>query len=209
MPLPPVPEFHPIAKPEAVVTVGCARFSVLTDRIIRLEFCKDKQFEDRPSQAFWHRDQPVPDFKQTITDELVEIETDYLHLKYIPNARGFSSKTLSIRLKQQTVTWKYGDEPVDNLLGTARTLDGDAGTTKLENGLLSRSGWAIVDDSKTPVLTGSGWVEARKTQNPNNPLARLFPLSFMRNKDLYFFGYGTDTSTCLADFTRIAGAIPM
>lgn len=209
MPLPPVPEFHPIAQPEAVVTVGCARFSVLTDRIIRLEFCKDKQFEDRPSQAFWHRNQPVPGFRKTITDELVEIETDYLHLKYVPNTRGFSSKTLSIHLKRSSVTWKYGDEPVDNLLGTARTLDGDAGTTKLENGLLSRSGWAVVDDSKTPVLTESGWVEARKTQNPNNPLARLFPLAFIRSKDLYFFGYGADTSACLADFTRIAGSIPM
>lgn len=209
MPLPPVPTFHPIARTEAVVTVGCARFTVLTDRIIRLEFCKDRQFEDRPSQAFWHRDQPAPAFKQTITDDLVQIETDYLLLKYSPNTRGFSSENLSIHLKQQNVTWKYGDEPSDNLLGTARTLDGDAGTTKLENGLLSRSGWAVVDDSKKPVLTESGWVEARKTQNPNNPLARLFPLSFMRNKDLYFFGYGNDISACLADFTRIAGDIPM
>lgn len=206
---PPVVTFHPIAQHEAVITAGCARFTVLTDRIIRLEFCKDKKFEDRPSQAFWHRSQPVPAFTKSITDGLVEIETDYLHLKYIPNTRGFSAETLSIHLKESNVTWKYGDKPLDNLLGTARTLDGDAGTTKLEHGLLSRSGWAVVDDSKTPVLTESGWVEARITQNPNNPLARLFPFSFLKNKDLYFFGYGDDTSACLADFTRITGSIPM
>ncbi|MRS02956.1 hypothetical protein EG832_07000, partial [bacterium] len=77
MPLPPVPEFHPVALTEAVVIAGCARFTVLTDRLIRLEFDQEKHFEDRPSLVFWHRLQPVPVFKKTITNQLVEIETDY------------------------------------------------------------------------------------------------------------------------------------
>lgn len=45
-----------------------------------------------------------------------------------------------------------------NLKGTCRTLDGSNGDNKrseLENGLISRSGWAVIDDSwKQHVLTG-------------------------------------------------------
>jgi alpha-glucosidase len=40
-----------------------ARFTVLTDRLIRLEFHRDGRFEDRASQAFWFREQPVPEFR--------------------------------------------------------------------------------------------------------------------------------------------------
>jgi alpha-glucosidase (family GH31 glycosyl hydrolase) len=205
MSLPPVPVFHPIAKPEAIITADCARFTVLTDRILRLEFSKDQRFEDRPSQVFWHRAQPVPMYKKTVTEKNIEIETDYLLLRYRPNTRGFSRSTLSIQLKQSGVTWHYGDAPSANLKGTARTLDGRRSATKLENGLLSKSGWAIVDDSKTPVFNEAGWMEARKPGKRNPFLSTLLS----HQEDLYFFGYDTDYAACLFDFTRIAGSIPM
>lgn len=147
MSFPPVPTFHPVTNPEAVVTAEHVRFSVLTDRLIRMEYSKDDRFEDRPSQAFWHRQQPVPDFKKIVSDSSVEIETGFLRLKYQVTSRGFSSKTLSITLKQTGVTWTYGASEKDNLKGTARTLDGVAGTTRLDDGLLSKAGWTVVDDS--------------------------------------------------------------
>ena len=136
MPLPPVPTFHPIANPDAVVTAKNVRFTVLTDRLVRLESSKGGHFEDRPSQAFWYRDQPVPTFSTSVTEELIEIETDYLHLKYQITARGFTAETLSITLKESGVTWQYGMKQTDNLGGTARTLDGRAGTIKLLWGAL-------------------------------------------------------------------------
>ena len=107
MPFPPIPVFHPIARPEAVVTVKNARFTLLTDRLIRLEYSQTGRFEDRPSQAFWHRDQPVPRFETTIADKLLVIETDFLRLEYLPTSRGFTGKTLSITLKTTGVTWHY------------------------------------------------------------------------------------------------------
>src|SRR5512139_1964508 len=198
MPLPPVPTFHPVPNADAVVTAKNVRFTVLTDRLIRLEYSKDERFEDRPSQAFWHREQPVPSFKKTVSDSSVEIETDFLHLKYQINSRGFTSKTLSILLKQTGVTWTYGASQKDNLKGTARTLDGVAGTTRLEDGLLSRSGWSVVDDSTSLVFNESGWLEPRNAKNLR-----------VSSKDLYFFGYGSDFAACLRDFTRIGGPIPM
>ena len=76
MSFPPVPSFHPEADPQAVVTAKNVRFTVLTDRLLRLEYSRDDVFEDRPSQAFWHRRQPVPSFRKTVTDSSIEIETD-------------------------------------------------------------------------------------------------------------------------------------
>ena len=175
MPLPPTPSFHSTANTDAVVTAKNVRFTVLTDRLIRLEYSKDNYFEDRPSQAFWHRDQPVPVFKKTITDNFIEIETDYLLLKYRVTRFGFTSQTLSIILKKTNTIWRFGMSQTGNLKGTARTLDGAGGATRLENGLISKSGWSVIDDSKSLVFNQNGWLEPRSTQQ----------------KDYYFFGYGT------------------
>lgn len=209
MPLPPVPTFHPVANADAVIVADQVRFSVLTDRLIRMEFSTDRMFEDRPSQAFWHRQQPVPMFKKNVSAESIQIETDHLLLNYVISPKGFTPATLSIRLKDSGTVWHYGDQQDENLKGTARTLDGDAGSTKLENGLLSRSGWAVVDDSSTPVFTETGWVEARRELKAIGNWPAWMSGKKPKNKDLYFFGYGNDISACLADFTHISGPIPM
>ncbi len=195
MPLPPVPPYDPVASPEAIVVKGNVRFTVLTSRLIRLEYSKDGRFEDRASQPFWFRRQHVPSFKKSVSERSVEVETDDLLLRYRPTRFGFTRWTLSITLKGSGVTWHYGDSSrrAGNLKGTARTLDGDFGNTRLEDGLLSRAGWAVVDDSRSLVFNDSGWLEPRTN----------------KQKDLYFFGYGTDAAACLQDFTRIAGPIPM
>lgn len=206
MSLPPVPTFQPIAKADAIVSAQNVRFTVLADRLIRLEYSKDDRFEDRPSQAFWFRDQPVPKFKKTVTASSVEIETDFLHLKYQITSKGFTPKTLSITLKETGVTWTFGAKQKDNLLGTARTLDMAGKDIKLETGLLSKSGWAIVDDSESLVFNENGWLTSRNTQNAPRPtLLTRRPTQY----DLYFFGYLTDHASCLRDFTTIAGKIPM
>ena len=202
MSFPPIPAFRPNAHTEAIVTARNVRFTVLTDRLIRLEHSPDDRFEDRPSQAFWYRAQPVPKFKKTVTDSTVEIETEFLHLKYQVSAKGFTAKTLSIQLKATGVTWTYGAKPTDNLKGTYRTLDMAGGATKMEDGLLSRSGWAVVDDSKSLVFNESGWLAPRTTQEYQYAIRST-------QHDLYFFGYGTDYAACLRDFTALAGKIPM
>jgi alpha-glucosidase (family GH31 glycosyl hydrolase) len=212
MPLPPIPTFRPIANPNAVISVENTRFTVLTDRLIRLEYSKDNQFEDRPSQAFWFREQPVPPFNRTIRESGVEIETDFLHLKYQPSSRGFNTQTLTIKLKKTGVTWKYGISQSGNLKGTARTLDFDIGGTRLENGLFSKAGWVVVDDSNSLVFNDLGWLEQRQQALERKGFLEkyaIIPNHFQSYKDLYFFGYGSDHVACLGDFSRVAGPIPM
>ncbi|MGZ9222284.1 MAG: TIM-barrel domain-containing protein [Anaerolineales bacterium] len=198
MPLPPVPSFKSIALKNVIVKAPNVRFTVLTDRIIRIEYSKANVFEDRPSQVFWYRDQPAPSFKKKITNKVVEIETNHLHLVYKIGRAGFTPDNLSIKLKDSKVTWRYGDtaSKAGNLKGTARTLDMAAGETKLDNGLVSKAGWSVVDDSQTLVFNESGWLVPRNTSQEDS-------------MDLYFFGYGHDISALLRDYTRIGGAIPM
>jgi hypothetical protein len=187
-------DLQPLAAAEAVVQAGHARFTVLTSRLIRLEYHADDHFEDRASQAFWFRAQPVPEFHAEVTDEAVEIETAYLHLRYETAAReGFRRETLSITLKASGVVWHPGDSAGDNLLGTTRTLDRVNGYTPLGPGLMSRAGWAVLDDSATLVFNDECWIEPRVPGGT----------------DWYFFGYGHDYKTCLRDYCRVSGQIPL
>jgi alpha-glucosidase (family GH31 glycosyl hydrolase) len=183
----------PTASPDAVVQCGSARFTVLTDRLIRLEYDASSTFEDRASQTFWYREQPVPDFSVKTHDDGVEIETECLHLRYIADGGGFTRENLLIRVKTLSALWHPGDSDPFNLRGTTRTLDMINGSAPLSSGLMSRSGWSLVDDSGTLVFNEAGWVEARPKGTT----------------DWYFFGYGHDYKACLADYCRISGSAPL
>jgi len=189
---------QPVADPAAIVLAPGARFTVLTSRLIRLEYSEDGLFEDRASQVFWHRALPVPEFKVTRHAENLglEIETGHLHLRYTPSPRGFTRQTLSIALQAPETTWRYGEHHrrAQNLLGTARTLDDAHGAVRLEPGLMARAGWRVVDDSPSLVFDDSGWLEPRANAEA---------------LDLYFFGYGHDYRACLQDFCQVAGAVPL
>jgi alpha-glucosidase (family GH31 glycosyl hydrolase) len=184
----------PIADPNAVIQIGQARFTILTSRLIRMEYCPDENFEDRPSQVFWYRRQPVPSFEVKQTGKVLEIITDHLHLKYTLG-QPFDRETLSIQFSGNYPAWYFGDAPSGNLFGTARTLDVADGRIPLEAGLISRSGWVVVDDSRSLVFNPQGWLESRQS----SPGAM----------DLYFFGYGSAYQDCLSDFCKISGVVPM
>ncbi len=139
-----------------------ARFTLLTERLIRLEYSPDGVFEDHPSQAFWYRRQPVPNYEVRQAPDGLEIETEYLLLRYRPPGHGFTPNSLSVLVKATGQTWYFGDRPWrgGNLFGTARTLDEAGGAVRLEPGLMARGGWAAVDDSNSLVFNESGWLES-------------------------------------------------
>ena len=143
-------EFDPQPNPKAVVTAPHVRFTVLTDRLIRMEFSPGGQFEDHPSQSFWYRNLPVPEFDAPANENFVEIETPQLHLSYRVTPRGFTSTTLQVIVKATGHTWHYGDNAYHsgNLGGTYRTLDEAAGFVRPDPGLMATTGGAAYDDSK-------------------------------------------------------------
>jgi alpha-glucosidase (family GH31 glycosyl hydrolase) len=182
------------ADPNAIVQAPGARITLLSSRLVRIEFSKEDDFEDRPSQIFWFRQQPVPHFKVERTENLVEIQTEYLHIRYKPSEpyEAFTPTNLTIVLKKTGQVWEYGMEDHKNLRGTLRTLDTIDGSSPLESGLISRSGWSVIDDTRGLVFNTQRWLEARNTSDSY--------------KDLYFFGYGSDYQTCIQDYFKVSGS---
>ena len=142
-------QFDPVANPDAVVVDQNVRFTILTSRIIRLEYSPMAVFNDQPSQVFWYRRQPVPEFSTRYSEDGLEIETEHLLLRYRRSEAGFTAEGLTIMLKGENGRYRYGQPNPTNLHGTARTLDEVDGGIQLEPGLLARSGWAVVDYSRT------------------------------------------------------------
>ena len=198
----------PIADPQAVVICGNARFTVLTSRMIRMEWSPDASFEDRATLAVVNRCLPVPEFSVKKKGKGVTIKTKDLTLNYSGGEFTPASLTVTLKLAGKKVCWHYGDSDPENLLGTTRTLDGCRGFDMMEHpahkdpfeqGVVSRSGWAVVDESGRPVYDKveedwDKWIVSREDK---------------ASRDLYFFGYGHDYTAALGDFVKVAGRIPL
>ena len=189
---------RPVADQRSIVQGTGYRITVLADGLLRLEWAGDGNFEDRASAFAINRELPVPDFEVTETGSHLEVLTERLHLVY---DRGpFSTSGLSVQVRGGVSTWhsmwRYGDESADgdgNLGGTARTLDMVDGRLPLEPGVLSRGGYAVIDDSATPLLEPDGWVSPRAPGTV----------------DLYVFAYGRDYLQALRALYALSGPQPL
>ncbi len=184
----------PVARPEAVLRGDRWRVTVLADGLVRLEWSDDGRFEDRASTLALHRDLPLPDFAVTETPSALEVVTERFRLTY---DRGpFTASGLSLQVRGNVSSyhsvWRYG-EPVDDLRGTGRTLDNVDGRMPLEPGVVSRWGFAVLDDSGSFLLEGDGWVAPREGSGT----------------DLYVFAYGHDHEDALDAFYALSGAPPV
>lgn len=214
--------YEPLAAPESLVRVGdAARFTVLTSRLLRLEYDENGRFEDRPSLTFPNRRLPVPRFKvRLIAGGGVSITTAHLELRY--GGGRFTADSLRVTAAPASVAtpggfveWVFGQDSVHdkgNLRGTIRTLDeldnvtlacgAHAPDAHCAAGLVSRSGWALVDDSGAPVLDDKDdWWTALEA-----------PHSLLRSRsehDFYLFAHGADFRGALRDYSRVAGRAPL
>jgi alpha-glucosidase len=203
---------NPVADPRAVVIQANARFTVLTPELIRMEWAADGKFEDHASFVFINRRLPVPKYSHEFADGKLTLKTDALTLTYAPKADGrFSSNnlTLELNLDGKPVVWRPGTIDLQNLKGTTRTLDGALGDKTKEpigNGLISRSGWAVEDDSQRPLFDSADF---RFLQGENSPWPWVMERPAGDRQDLYFFGYGHNYHKALGDYVRVAGRIPL
>ena len=147
------------------------RIGILTESLIRLEWSDSGEFEDRLTQMAVNRDFGAdPEFTVTHRNGLLIVDTPALYLTY--DGKPFSKEGLSIVVKgvsdTQFNTWHYGDAPLHNLKGTARTLDEADGEIALDDGVLSRDGWAVIDDSGSNVIVEADEVDG-KTNSDSVP----------------------------------------
>ena len=170
------------------------RITVLTSRLIRLEYNEDGQFVDEQTQAVVCRNFPAVSYTTAREGQNLVVETEELRLVY--DEKEFSPEGLSICLKSNQNVWHYTVVYANsdhNLFGTARTLDGADGGVWMDGGIFGEYGYAVVDDSTSAVLGTDGEYRDRVGDG----------------MDLYFFGYGTDFAGGLRDFFRLCGAVPM
>ncbi len=197
----------PIANPKSIVKVGNARFTVLSDGLIRMEYSKDGRFVNDASQIVINRNLPLVNFHVNKTSRYISIKTDKLKLRYKLNSGEFISTNLEIsvfRKNKNNFKWKPGTVDTENLKGTTRTLDMYDGDTsmkdgsklKLEKGILSKSGWSIFDDSESYLFDKANWQWLKEREDS-------------KSLDYYFFAFDDDYKQALKDFTSIAGNIPM
>lgn len=184
---------RPISLQENMVISGNCRFTVLTERLLRIEYSNAGEFVDNASQSVFYRDFPKCDFSVYEKQEYLFIETPELCLKYKKGC-AFKDDTLSIALKHEPASeWHFGEDS-ETLGGTVKTLDGVNDFIPLEQGLCARCGFSILDDSDTMLLGSDGWIEVR----PENSIF-----------DIYFFGYGYEYRRCIKDYYRLTGIPPL
>ena len=185
---------RPQALTDNIIQGDKYRITILTESLVRLEYSEDGIFEDRATQFAFYRDFPKTEYRLVRT-----IHTSCIHLKY--DEKPFSANGLTIQVKGNLSAyfsmWRYGAVKVPDFLpqlrGTARTLDEADGEIPLESGVISYTGFEVIDDSKSHILLEDGWIEPRKKGI----------------QDLYFFGYGHAYKEALKDFYYLSGKTPM
>ena len=191
------------------------RFTVISEGAVRMEYAPDGQFTDNKSFMAVNRDYEPVDYKVK-QGSWIEITTPVLKLRYKKGSGEFTDKNLVITSASKKkdafrFTWKPGMKQQQNLKGTFRTLDGYDGDVRtfdtpegkkgehmeIEDGIIARDGWTLIDDSKSLLFDGDPkweWVTERKNTN---------------GQDWYFMAYGTDYKRALKDYTRFAGKMPL
>ena len=109
------------------------RFTVITERVIRLEYSPTSTFVDQPSQHFYSRNLGVPEFTIRQDANFLEIRTRYFVLSYMKEQPFIGSKVdpmknLKITLcsavdKDKQRDWYYGHPEVRNMSGNFVGID--------------------------------------------------------------------------------------
>lgn len=177
----------PVADEHNIYVRGNTRFTVICDRLIRVENSPTGEFLDLATQAVWFRDCGKVEFEVREIPHGCIIKTDKVIFSYSDSKQ---------RVTSVTFTDTYRTVPcsnANNLKGTARTLDMTAGFAKLDNGIMSTDGVGIIDDSKSFVLLDNGEVAPRT----------------VNERDVYIFAYGRDYRGALKAFYSVSGRVPL
>ncbi len=179
---------EPISK--QVIELAGVRFTFITPYLVRIE---EGGFTDNATLTVINRSFCKTKLKKTAKNGLLTVETDGLILKYKEGIK-LAADTLSIRLKTRPYTeWHYGDKALQNLGGTTETLDQINGACPIGDGVCAIDGYALIDDSTTPLFDSEGWFIKRQDGV----------------KDLYFFGYGHDYEGAVKDYYNLCGRTEM
>ena len=165
------------------------RITVLSERLVRLEYDADGKFYDMETPIVKNRVFPYSQFVIKEDETSFCVETKYMTLYYKKN-QAFNEKTLYANVNDTKNVWYFGDNEVQNFRSCARSLDNVTSMPDLKKGLFSPLGFATIDDTYSIYLdTGSN----------------ILTNSLQNHVDLYLFVYNKDFGLCLRDYFILSG----
>lgn len=196
----------PVATDGAIIKGEKYRFTVLTSRLLRIEYSEDGYFEDRATQMAINRQFDVPEFTTSMSNGLLTITTKYIELTYDVNKPflptslqlRYIGKNSGVRAGTTSSVWSFGLDNAAVLGGTTRTLDNVNGACALESSIMSYGRVTALDDSHSLIICENGDVKPRTN----------------KGIDQYLFCYGDheklfDYKACLKDFYKLSGSTPL
>lgn len=183
------------SNPKSVVQGDKYRISVITERVVRLEFSPTGEFVDRPTQLIRKRNLGEVNFSLKEDNSALQITTKYFSLVYVKNQPFVGNKldpmknlkiTLSSREKDRDKDWYYGHPEVRNMKGNMIGVDVPINSS-LEKGIYSLDGFASLDDSSNMVIMEDGTLAVRPSGHT----------------DVYVFMYDRDFKQALLDYYKI------
>lgn len=171
------------------------RITVLTERLVRLEYNENGMFEDYPTELVWYRNFPKPNFEVTETKKVIKITTKYFELYYVKekkfsNNKLFAGSNLKINLVNTNKFWYYNHPEARRYNTDLYRLNGKIKQVK---GLYSQDGFVSIDDSKTSLILENGSFKKRDNSGV----------------DIYVFMYNKDFYYCLNDYYLLTGYPPL
>ena len=73
------------------------RITILTERLLRIEYSEEGIFEDRPTELVWNRKFNKPEFKVNEDDYLLEIITSSFKLHYVKGKKFYKGLIILTR----------------------------------------------------------------------------------------------------------------
>lgn len=182
----------------AAVASGHVRIEFLTPTLVRMEYSSRSMFTNDPTAVVVKRNwKKLPVTVARKNGWLIVTSAD-ITVRYLMGSGRFGQDNLKVTWKygDRNGTWVPGNKDSLNLGGTA-SLDGVDGNhlPSTRPGVLSRSGFFLLNDSGTPVIDpGTNWLAARPDKS---------------EQDWYFLAYGHDYAHGLKVFSELCGRIPM
>ena len=166
------------------------RFTILTPRLIRLEYNKNGIFEDRATSLVTNRTFSDAQFIITPDENNLIISTEYFTLRY-NKEKPLSPNTIKVEVRGTNKEWTPGHKDIRNFGGLSYSLDELNTKQKDEKGLYSSDGFVAIDDSNNFVIENDTFIKREETT------------------DIYLFVYRTDLGLCLQDYFALTGYPPM
>jgi len=179
-----------IPEQKNIITGDKYRFSILSPRLIRIEYNKDNKFENRATSLVVKRNFGSTNFTVEQTELSLTITTEYFTLTYVKGT-PMNSKNLKVKVNGTDREWYPSHKEIRNLGSINYSLDYLENNLKLDKGLYSFDGFATLDDSTNLVLENDNFIPREPTY------------------DMYLFVYNKDLGLCLQDYFNLTGYPPM